>query len=91
MNPYEGRLGGGFGWGRGRGSGLGRGARWGAFQSGLPFGGPAYGPVPYGPLPYTSEQEVELLQNEAKILGDQLSEIQKRISDLEHESAKKDK
>ena len=91
MNPYGGRLGGGFGWGRGRGLGFGRGARWGTYQGGLPLGVPAYGMFPYGPLPYTSEQEVEVLQNQAKILGDQLSEIQKRIADLERESAKKDK
>ena len=93
MNPSGGRFGGGFGWGRGRGLGLGRGAGWGAFGGNIPLGAPAYGAVPYGTAPYgpsyTQEQETEFLQNQAKALGDQLNEIQKRISDLESE-AKKD-
>jgi len=100
MNSYGGRLGGGFGWGRGRGFGMGRGARWGAYGAGIPFGAPAYGSVPYGTAPYgtvpygpsyTPEQEMELLQNQAKALGDQLNEIQKRISEMESEVKKEKK
>ena len=91
MNPSGGRFGGGFGWGRGRGLGLGRGARWGTYGGSIPFGAPAaYGAVPYGPS-YTPEQETEFLQNQAKALGDQLNEIQKRISELEAEAKKKSK
>jgi len=101
MNPYGGRFGGGFGWGRGHGLGLGRGAGWGAYGGSIPFGAPAaYGAVPYGTAPYgavpygpsyTPEQETEFLQNQAKALGDQLNEIQKRISELEAEAKKESK
>ena len=96
MNPYGGRFGGGFGWGRGRGYGMGRGARWGAYGGSIPFGAPAaYGAVPYGAVPYgpsyTPEQETEFLQDQAKALGDQLNEIQKRISELEAEAKKESK
>jgi len=92
MNPSGGRFGGGFGLGRGRGLGLGRGARWGAYGGGIPFVAPeAYGAVPYGPDPYNPDQEMEILQNQAKALGDQLDQIQKRISDLESEAKKESK
>ena len=100
MNPYGGRMGAGFGWGRGRGLGWGRGARWGAYGSNIPFGAPAtYGEVPYGTTPYgavpygqsyaqAQEQELAFLQDQAKALGDQMNEIQKRISELEAEAKK---
>ena len=88
MNSFGGRLGGGFGWGRGRGMGMGRGARWGAYGMWLPYGGSAYGTVPYGPPYYSADSEIEILQQQAKVLGDQLDQIQKRISDLESETKK---
>ena len=91
VNPYGGRMGGAFGWGRGRGYGMGRGLRWGAHGGHFPPGAPAYGAVPYGPAPYNPDQEIEILQNQAKLLGDHLEQIQKRISDLESEVKKESK
>ena len=102
INPYGGRFGGGFGWGRGRGLGLGRGVRWGAYGGSIPFGAPAYGAVPYSTAPYGAvpngpfyapapEQEMAFFKDQAKALGDQLNEIQKRISELEAEAKKKSK
>ena len=82
MNPYGSQMGGGFGWGRGRGMGRGLG-RWGT-------GMVPYGPVAYGPA-YSPEDEMEFLRNQAKALGDQLDQIQKRISEMESESKKKTK
>jgi len=91
MNPYGGRFGGGFGWGRGRGWGWGVGA----YSGGVPYGTVPYGAVPYGAVPYGSsyapEQELDLLQNQAKVLGDQLEQIQKRISELEAGAKKETK
>ena len=86
MNPYGGRMGGGFGWGRGRGLGLGRLD----YQGVAPYGAVPYGASPYGPA-YAPEQEMELLKNQAKDLGDQLDQIQKRISELETDAKKKSK
>jgi len=82
MNPYGGRMGGGFGWGGGRGRG------WRAFPGAGAYYALPYMDVPYGPA-YTPEQELGLLQNQAKALGDQLAEIQKRISELETGAGKK--
>jgi hypothetical protein len=87
MNFYGGRLGLGFGWGRGRGRGFGW-RRW-----ALPYGVNPYIPydaVPYDPY-YTEEKERELLQNQSKLLQDQLSDINKRISELESKEKKKEK
>jgi hypothetical protein len=84
MNPYGGRF--GMGFGRGRGFGW---RRWGypyaAYYPVVP-----YGNVPYG-MAYQPEQELEFLQNQAEVLGDQLEDIQKRISELEAESKKESK
>jgi len=88
-NPIGGRLGGGFGWGRGGGFGRGMG-RWG-YSGVVPFGTPSYGAVPYGSAPYAPEQELGFMQNQAKALGEQLEQIQKRISELEAESRKQSK
>lgn len=82
MNPYGGRLGLGFGWGRGRGWGLV------AYSGSVAYGAPLYNVAPYGPY-YTQEQELDILQNQAKALEDRLTEIQKRISELEAETSKK--
>jgi hypothetical protein len=83
MNPYSGRMGAGFGWGRGFGRGMGR---WG-YSGVVPYGAP----LQYGSASYAPEQELEFMQNQAKVLGDQLEQIQKRISELEADSKKKDK
>ena len=89
MNPYGGRFGRGMGWGRG-----GRWGRWGGYSMGYPMGYPnvmpAYGAVPYGTA-YAPEHELEFLQNQAKVLGDQLNDVQKRIADLEKEVQKERK
>ena len=78
MNPYGGRMGGGFGRGRGRGWG------WG-------YTPPQYGPAPYGgayapAAPYSAEQEKEALQNQVKYFQDQIEAMQKRLNDLDSES-----
>jgi len=89
-NYYGGR---GFGgsFGRGMGRGLWRGmARW-DFADVAPYEVPTYGAVPYGPAIYNPNQEMEILQNQAKVLGNQLDQIRKRISDLEAEAKKASK
>ncbi len=87
-NPIGGRLGGGFGWGRGRGMGFGRGmGRW-DYPAAVPYGAPLYPSTQYG---YTSEQERDILQNQAKALQNELEHIQTRISELETESKEKKK
>ena len=78
MNPYGGRSGGGFGQGRGR---------WWGYPYASNFRGMQYSPFPYA-APYSTEQEKEALQNQAKILEDQISEIRKRIEEIEKEAPK---
>lgn len=82
INPYGGRLGGGFGLGRGRGWG------WRAYSGGVPYGVQHDVIVPYGSS-YAPERELDFLNNQAKVLGDQLNEIRKRISELEKAAAEK--
>ena len=80
MNPYGGRFGGGFGWGRGRGRGLG-------YPAVAPYGAAPYGNLPYE-APYSREQEQEQLQNQVKVLEDQLSDMRSRIEELGAEASK---
>jgi hypothetical protein len=84
MNTIPGR--GFFGRGRGRGwFGRGRGRGWGMgyFSSDFPswgyYGGPAY---PY-PQELSSEEEMALLKEDAKVLKEQLKELQGYIDTLE--------
>jgi len=92
MNPGFGRgLGRGFGRGVGFGGG-GRGRRNWYYATGLTgwqragMGYPVYGSVPYNPgYAPTKEQEMEMLKEQAKYLEDTMSEINKRISELEAE------
>ena len=85
-NPIPGR-GYGFGFGRGMGFGFrgGRGGRWAApnyqYGYGMPYA------APYGVAP-TGQQEVEALKGQAEYFENALSEIQKRIAELEVEAAK---
>lgn len=81
-NPIGGCFGRGMGWGRG----FGRGLRWAA----RPYGNmpPAYGMPGYGPA-FTPETEREYLQNQANALGEQLKEIQNRLSELESKAKEK--
>lgn len=97
MNPIPGRgYGGGYGrgWGRGmygRGRGFGRGMGWGR---GIGWGaGPGYyAPMPYGYGPAypqaDPQSERQFLENEAKVLQEELEEIKQRLTDLEAQEAK---
>ena len=78
MNPYGGRMGGGFGRGRGR---------WWGYAPPPAAWGPTYGGSPYAP-PYSAEQEKEALQNQVKYLEEQISFLKQRIEELETESSK---
>ena len=95
MNPYGGR---GMGLRRGRfygrGGGFGRG--WGVGVNGVPAA-PVTAPVMpfvpqpgYGAVPYDESVELESLRNHAQTLESSLSEIQKRIEELEAQSTKKE-
>jgi hypothetical protein len=88
MNPIPGRgffgRGRGRGWfGRGMGRGFGRGRGMGYFAGGFPgwgyYGAPAY---PY-PSELSPEEEVSLLKEDAKVLKQQLKELQGYIDTLE--------
>ncbi|MBE9514376.1 MAG: NifB/NifX family molybdenum-iron cluster-binding protein [Dehalococcoidia bacterium] len=69
-------MGTGRGMGRGMGMGMGRGTGMGMGLGMPPASGAMQGPV--GP-----DQETEMLKNQAEILGQQLSEIQRRLEELE--------
>jgi len=67
-------MGGGMGMGRGMGMGMGR---------GMGMGGgitPMAGPAPQAMSP---DQEIEILKSQAQTIGQQLSEIQRRLKELE--------
>ena len=85
MNPLPG--GGARGWRRGRGWGLGR---WAApWAYGAPaYGAPAYAAQPFGWPQPTSEQETEMLKQQAQLLQSQLDAVQKRLDELTAETAK---
>lgn len=98
MNPIPGR-GRGFGRGWGRGAGWGRGRGWGrgAYPYapgyyGAPYAG-SYDEAPYGnPYypPMTSQQESDMLKEQAKAMQEELKSVNERISELES-TAKKTK
>jgi hypothetical protein len=77
MNPYGGRMGGGFGWGRGR--------FWG-YPPGVGFWGVSNSAYPYAP-PYSGEQEKQALQGQVKFFEDQIAALRKRIEELESEAS----
>jgi hypothetical protein len=79
MNPYGGRMGGGFGWGRGR---------WRAGYQAPRFLGAPYPPYPSAPM-YSAEQEKEALQDQVKYFEEQISSLQKRLEELQGESSDK--
>jgi len=103
VNPIPGAGWGGFGygggWGRGRGwgRGWGRGRGWGGgfgWRGGFypAYGYPGYGYPVYGyGYPYvhevTSQQEAEMLKEQAKAMQEDINSINERIKELE--SAKK--
>ena len=63
-------------------------AYWQAMQTGqasYPSYGGIWGMPSYGSSAPSSEQEMELLRNQAQIMGEQLERIQKRLQELEGE------
>jgi len=102
MNPYGRRY---FGAGRGGASGgRGRGYRNQYYATGLPgwsrynMGLPAWGGVAGYPYPgtadqpdITSEDEIEVLKDQANMLKQQLDDIQSRMEELKEGSEKKEK
>lgn len=99
MNPVRGYgFGRGGGWGRGFGGG-GRGWRHRYYATGIPgwmatghpTGGyyqqpPGY--APYGPAAPPPEHELEALREQAAFLSESLKDVQRRIDELEAETAK---
>jgi hypothetical protein len=85
INPAGGRLGMGFAWGHGRGYAWRR--------SFVPYGMMPYSPVPYEGQPYgdmvSREEELNMLQHQAKVAQEQLKVINKRIDELEKVKEKK--
>jgi hypothetical protein len=95
--PHPGYAYPGFGF-RGRGfRGGGRGWRHWYYATGLPgwmrAGYTGYAPytayAPYPPESWSKDQEMEVLKNQAEGMRNALSEIEKRISDLESSAEKK--
>jgi hypothetical protein len=97
MNPIPGRGYGWFGGGRGRGRGFfgrGRGYRNMYYATGLPdWAGYNIGVYnPYfasAPPAMTAAQEAELLKNQAKLMQDNLTDLNERIQELEKAEAEK--
>ena len=78
-NPAAGRGGMGYGRGRGRGGGFGRGlGRWFAAR----WNSPGLTGTPYG-TGLSAQEEVNALRNQAKIMQDQINQINTRIKELE--------
>jgi len=78
-------MGGGFGWGRGRTWRYAQG-----YAQTAPFSGLPYGPAPYAPYtaPYSKEQEKEALQNQLKVMEEQVAAMRERIEEIETEASK---
>ena len=95
MNPYGGRgmaFGRGRFYGRGGGFGRGRGIAW--YGSPVtPFVAPSVPVTPQfwpGAVPFDENAELEALRSQARELETTISGIQKRIEELETQSAKKE-
>lgn len=81
INPIYGR--GGFGYGRGWGRGFGfRGA---AYGYGNPYYGDPYLAAPYYEPEINSQQEAQMLKEQAKVMQEEISAINDRIKELEAE------
>ncbi len=83
----------GFGFGRGggygRGFGLGRGRGWRHPGFGNFWGYPSPQAAPYSTFqPFTEEQEIDALEEQAKILEDELSQLKKRQTELKRQKQK---
>jgi len=87
-NPIPGR---GRGFGRGLGRGLGRGRGWGrgfgfrgaAYAYGNPYYGDPYLAAPYYGPEVNSQQEAQILREQAKAMQEEISAINDRIKELE--------
>jgi hypothetical protein len=99
MNPIAGSGWGGFGygrgWGRGRGRGWGRSFGWrGGFYPAYGYPGYGYPGYAYG-YPYvpemTSQQEAEMLKEQAKAMQEDINSINERIKELESSKKPEDK
>ena len=77
----------GFGMGFGRGRGRGYGWRNQFYATGQP-GWARYGY--YAPTPPSAEQEAEMLRSQEKSLKEQIDAVNKRLSELEAKSEKKE-
>ena len=93
MNPVPGFGRGFFGWGRGRGhrwwyylTGLPGWARAGWFYPRYPYP-PSYPAAPYYP-PMSSEDELELLKEQAEFLKREMEAVEKRMEELSREGGK---
>lgn len=79
-NPYWG--GSGYGYGRGMGRGFGRGMGWGRMAT-----GPMYGPtmMPNYQARITKDEEKQMLTDDLEVLKQEVSDIEKRLSQLDQE------
>ena len=79
----------GAGYGFGPGFGRGRGWRWHAYATGLPYwvrGDPLFDPMAaYPAAELEPKYEAEILAQDAKILKEQLKQIEARLEELEKE------
>jgi hypothetical protein len=81
--------GGGFGRGFGRGFGPGRGRGWRHPGFGRFWGYPYPQATPYSTFPpFTEEQEMDVLEEQAKILEDELNQLKRRQAELKRQKQK---
>jgi len=93
MGPCNPNFGGGYGYGRGMGRGFGRGGRgmgWGRMAMGPMYGSammPAYpqSMMPAYPQRITKDEEKEVLTEDLDALKQEVSDIEKRLSELDQE------
>jgi hypothetical protein len=74
----------GLGWGHGYGRGFGGQAFYPAWGTAY---GPAYGPLYGNPYGMSSEDELQMLRNQADAIKSDLEDINKRIEELESKSS----
>ena len=90
---YGSAYGRGYGAGRGRGFRRGYGAGFGRGRGYVPRGaygrwaGPAYGPYNTAPYAMSRDEEINMLKNDAEMIKADLDAINKRMAELESDSA----
>lgn len=78
----------GYAYGRGRGFGRGRGWRYAGF--GHSWGYPYPPATPYSNItPFTEEQEMDILEEQAKMLEEELNQIRKRQKNIKRQKQEK--